>query len=379
VYNRWKRENGGSIMRIVVVGGGIAGASTAYHLARSGAEVVLVDSKAKGQATAAGAGIISPWLSKRVRIQAYYTLAKAGAIYYPTLLKMLKEDGQADVSYKQVGALYVSASKKRLDELEKLAYKQRLETPEIGEIKRLSPEGAREKFPPLREDMTALYLEGAARVDGRQLLQALLAAGERHGVRYVQGHASLLHEGTEKVTGVRINDETITADRVVAAAGAWINQLLEPVGVKLPVEPQKGQIMHMHVDADTSEWPVIMPKSSHYMLGFDGGKVVAGATREVHSGYDTKQTAAGMQEVLREALKVAPGLAQAEVTEFRVGLRPAGPNPYPILGSVKNVSGLHLAAGFGPAGLNLAPYAGKMVAAEIIGKPDDVEITPYLF
>ncbi|MFB1097594.1 NAD(P)/FAD-dependent oxidoreductase [Terribacillus sp. JSM ZJ617] len=364
-------------MHIVVVGGGIAGASTAYHLARAGAEVTIVDSKAKGQATAAGAGIISPWLSKRVRIKPYFRLAKAGAIYYPELLELLKEDGQNNVSYKQVGALYVSASKKRLDELEKLAYKQRVETPEIGEIRRLSTEEARVKFPPLREDMTALFLEGAARVDGRQLLQALLDAGEARGVRYVQGEASLLHEGS-KVTGVCVDEETIEADTVVAAAGAWINKLLEPVSIKLPVEPQKGQIMHMHVNADTSNWPVILPKSSHYLLGFDGGKVVAGATREVGSGYDTKLTAAGMQEVVREALKVAPGLADEEVTEFRVGLRPAGPNPYPILGPVKNVDGLHLAAGFGPAGLNLAPYSGKLVAEVILGRTQDLDITPYL-
>ncbi|MFS0562136.1 FAD-binding oxidoreductase [Terribacillus sp. 179-K 1B1 HS] len=365
-------------MHIAVVGGGIAGASTAYHLAKAGEKVTIIDSKAKGQATAAGAGIISPWLSKRVRIKHYFILAKAGALYYPKLLELLKEDGQTDVSYKQVGALYVSASKKRLDELEKLAYKQRIDTPEIGEIKRLSAEQAREKFPPLREDMTALYLEGAARVDGRQLLQAMLDAGEKHGVRYIQGEAELLHEGNNKVSGVRVGDETIKADAVVAAAGTWINNLLEPIGLKLPVEPQKGQIMHMHVDADTSNWPVILPKSSHYLLGFDGGKVVAGATREVGSGYDTKLTAAGMQEVVREALKVAPGLANEEVAEFRIGLRPAGPNPYPILGPVKDVQGLHLAAGFGPAGLNLAPYSGKLVAEAILGQTEGVDIAAYL-
>ncbi len=58
--------------------------------------------------------------------------------------------------------------------------------------------------------------------------------------------------------------------------------------------------MHMQVDADTSNWPVILPKSSHYLLGFDDGKVVAGATREVVMGRPYKQTAAGMQEVLRK-------------------------------------------------------------------------------
>ena len=78
--------------KVIVIGAGILGASTAYHLAKSGAEVLLVDRKDTGQATDAAAGIICPWLSQR-RNQDWYQLAKAGARYYPGLIAELERDG----------------------------------------------------------------------------------------------------------------------------------------------------------------------------------------------------------------------------------------------------------------------------------------------
>ena len=61
--------------------------------------------------------------------------------------------------------------------------------------------------------------------------------------------------------------------------------------------------MHLHVDTDTSGWPVVQRlSSSHYLLAFDGGRIVAGATREFGSGFDTRVTAFGIEEVLRNAL-----------------------------------------------------------------------------
>ncbi|MFX7302958.1 FAD-dependent oxidoreductase, partial [Acinetobacter baumannii] len=73
------------MQKIIVVGAGILGASTAYQLSKRGAEVIIVDRKHEGQATDAAAGIICPWLSQR-RNQAWYKLAKEGARFYPSLI-----------------------------------------------------------------------------------------------------------------------------------------------------------------------------------------------------------------------------------------------------------------------------------------------------
>src|SRR5690625_4838747 len=97
---------------IIVIGAGILGASTAYHLAKKGEKILLIDRFDKGQATDAAAGIICPWLSQR-RNKAWYALAKGGAKYYPKLIHILEDDGEAVTGYQRVGTL-------KLERVEKL-------------------------------------------------------------------------------------------------------------------------------------------------------------------------------------------------------------------------------------------------------------------
>src|SRR5258708_6688753 len=101
-------------MKALIVGAGVLGASTAYPLARDGAEVAIVDQAHDGRATAAGAGIISPWASHSAVDPDWYRLANGGASYYPKLLRDIAAD-TATVSYRKVGALWVSTDTAELD------------------------------------------------------------------------------------------------------------------------------------------------------------------------------------------------------------------------------------------------------------------------
>jgi D-amino-acid dehydrogenase len=135
------------------------------------------------------------------------------------------------------------------------------------------------------------------------------------------------------VLGVRLDDRSIMADAVVVAAGAWSPALLRPLGINLPIQPQRGQIVHLRLPGqETNAWPVVLPPGSHYLLAFDESRVVAGATREVGTGFDYRVTAAGQAEVLSEALRIAPGLGVATVIETRVGFRPVSADGRPLLG-----------------------------------------------
>lgn len=347
-------------MRVIVVGAGIAGSSVAYHASRRGAETVLVDSDEPGQATAAGAGIVCPWTS-RLTDPAWHELADTAAGYYPTLVDELG----TDIGYRRVGALRLAPD----DEL----VRRVSAAPAAGEVGVVSGDEARELFPPLRGDVPALHVAGAARVDGRLVRDALRRAAVHQGSLYVSGTAALVMAG-DRAVGVDVDGHRIDADAVVVAAGAWCPRLLEPVGVRIRVEPQRGQITHLRVsDVDTSAWPVVLPASSHYLLAFDDRRVVVGATREVGSGFDYRVTAAGQVEVLNEALAVAPGLAGAEVVETRVGFRPVGPDALPLVGTVRD--GLTVATGFGPTGLTLGPYVGSLAAALALG--EDVDVSAY--
>src|SRR5699024_5548969 len=316
--------------RIIVVGSGIVGASAAYQLVKKNVEVIVIDKEQNGKATSAGAGIISPWTS-RVENEEWYKVARGGAIFYPDLIKQLQQDGEEEVGYKKVGELSVSSNQEELDVIEKNLLEKQKYAPELGDIKRLSPEEAQALFPPLNKELSAVYITGAARVDGRLIRDAMKRAAEKHGAKMVVGEASLIIEN-EKVTGVEVNGDNIHADSVIVSAGAWTPEILKPLGYELQVEAQRGQIAHIKLpDTDTSEWPVILPQSSHYMLAFDDSKIVAGATREEGSGFDYRLTAGGVHEVISEALHVAPGLEQGTIEEMRIGFRPMGPDILPIL------------------------------------------------
>ncbi len=98
----------------IVIGSGILGASTAYHLAKQGADVTLVDRNDPGQATAAAAGIVCPWLTNR-RNKAWYRLVKEGAKYYPTLIQQLRADGETETGYARVGAINIFDTEEKLN------------------------------------------------------------------------------------------------------------------------------------------------------------------------------------------------------------------------------------------------------------------------
>ena len=363
-------------MHVVVVGAGILGASTAYHLARAGARVTVVDQAHEGRATAAGAGIICPWVSG-VDDPTFYGLYTEAARYYSELIAGLAEVGEADVGFRRTGALVVSSDPEELTAFQAMLTRRQADTPEMGAISLLTPDETRELFPPLRPDRAAVHVAGGARVDGRRMAAGLLRAAQCHGATLLEGCATLMASGG-RVTGVSVRDARIAADRVVITAGAWAPALLQPFGVCLPIEPQRGQIVHLHLPGnDTRAWPVILPSGSHYLLAFDGGRVVAGATRETGAGFDYRVTASGQAEVLAEALQVAPGLATATVIETRIGFRPVGPDIRPLLGRVCGMDGVLIGNGLGAAGLTIGPFAGSLLADAALGRAPALDLAPF--
>jgi D-amino-acid dehydrogenase len=353
------------------------GASVAYHAAAAGAEVIVVDPMLEGRATAAGAGIICPW-SSRVQDPDWYRLSSGGARYYPTLVAMLAEDGETALSYRRVGALCIAGDEGDLDGTEARVRARIAAAPEAGEVRRLDAAEACALFPPLREGTPALHISGAARVDGRLLAAAMLRAAAKRGATVLAGPVTALTTADGRVTGVQLADRTLGADQVVLAAGAWAPALVAPLGVALPVEPQRGQILHLRLPGqDTRDWPVLLPMSSHYLLSFDDSRVVVGATREVGSGFDNRLTAGGVMQVLQQALSVAPGLATATLHELRVGLRPMGTGTTPVLGPVPGWRGLVMANGLGAGGLTMGPYAGALVARMALGQDTEIPMGAY--
>ncbi|MDR7074350.1 NAD(P)/FAD-dependent oxidoreductase [Fictibacillus barbaricus] len=362
--------------KIIVIGAGILGASTAYHLAKSGTGVTLVDRQDKGQATDAAAGIVCPWLSQR-RNKAWYQLVKGGARYYPELIAQLEADGEKDTGYKRVGAISLHDDPAKLEKMAERAQKRREDAPEIGEISILSPEETRKLFPPLSEEYGSVFVRGGARVNGRALRNALTNGAVKHGAKLLYGNASILSENN-RIVGIKLDEKSLTADQVIVTAGAWSQELLQSIGVNFKVTPQKAQIVHLEMpNMDTGSWPVVMPPTTQYILSFEEGRIVVGATHEDEAGFDNRVTAGGISEILTKALAIAPGLSDGTILETRVGFRPFTPGFLPVIGALPGYEGILIANGLGASGLTSGPYLGAELAKLALNKPTEIDMSLY--
>ena len=369
--------------RVVVVGGGLVGSSAAYRVAAQGSEAILVDRQDQGQATAAGAGIISPGTGFQEAGADLLDLVRVAVAWYPELLERLASDGELQTGYEVVGALLVAITEQEQDRLPallaELLGRRGRGFSHVGDAEIVDARTARAGFPALGPVRAAIHVPGAARVDGRLLRDALHRVLRRRGGTILQGSAELLLDhDRERAAGVAVGGRTVPADAVIVAGGAWSGTLADSLGVSLPVAPQRGQIAHLALPGvATGAWPIILGFHSHYLLTFPPNRVVAGATREHGAGYDHRVTAAGMHEVLGEALRLAPGLTAATVQEVRVGFRPASPDGKPILGHAPGIRDLYFATGHGPYGLQVGPWSGAAVADLALGRPVPLDLDPF--
>ena len=355
----------------IVVGGGVVGLSSAWHLVEAGVRTLLVDAGHAGRATDAGAGILSA--RRYGAAEDPHERFGAQAVgYYPQLVERLAAQGAGGTGYAVCGSLTVAVSGDELAALDRL--RADLHRSQADGYAEVSPERARALFPPLAPLWGAIHCTRDARVDGRLFAAALRKAALAGGLEIRAAEVSALSLAQGAVRGVIIDGEAVPAGHVVLAAGAWSRGLGETVGLDIPVAPQRGQIVHLALP-DTTGWPIVRAFRDHYMVPWPG-RVVVGATRE-GVGFAPRSTLAGIMEVLSETVRVAPGLASASLAEVRVGLRPASPDGLPILGRAPGLANLHLATGHGAVGLQLGPFSGKVIADAIVSGDPGVDLTPF--
>ena len=365
--------------RVIIVGGGIVGASVAYHLARAGAPSLLFDRRDAGRATDAGAGMLSPPMDAG-KSNPSFDLSNAAFEYFSILVDQLQEADAPHTGFDRCGSLLVAATEDEVPSLEQATRvvrenQRQMLGPTAESLHEVTPHEARQLFPPLADLRGAIYCPIAARMDGRLFEKSLLHVAQRHGleVRHASADQLVIQDGV--VRGVEALGETWTATHVVICGGAWTQGFATQLGVHVPVQPQRGQIVHLDLgETDTTGWPFVSGFRDHYLVSWPDHRVVAGATRETGSGFEPVTTAAGIREVLSEALRVAPGLAGARVKEIRVGLRPLAADGLPVLGRIPGIENAWLATGHGPAGLQLGPYSGKLMADFIL----DQEVPGYV-
>ncbi|HXQ61737.1 MAG TPA: FAD-dependent oxidoreductase [Acidimicrobiales bacterium] len=365
---------------VAVVGGGLVGTALAYELVTTGADVVLVDGRHPGRASDAGAGILSPETTWKPD-DGWFSFGRAAAGHYRSLVARLAADGAPETGFAECGLLLVALDPDVDDWFATCADLALGRSPDT--VTEVTPDDARVLFPPLGPVRRVLHNPVAARVDGRQMTAALLHGAERRGLRRWEANVGGLRAGHGRVVAIDSDAGELSCGAVVLAGGAWAPVLGRQLEVPIPVRPVKGQIVHMQLPVaddgaavDSAGWPIVEPVFNHYLVAWPGGRVACGGTFE-DAGFDTRPTIAGLEQLLRACLSIAPGLAEASVVDVRVGLRPVSADDLPVLGPVPGWDNVHLATGHGTDGLLLGPYSAALVARCIQGEPVPDELLAF--
>jgi glycine oxidase len=357
---------------ILVIGGGIIGTSIAWRLAERGCSVTLVERGTVGeQASWCAAGMISVQAdAAHSNDPAFVALCRDSLALYPEYMADLEAITDGGVEYHRSGSLYVSAPGSDGADRDRLAESQ--EACGIA-AERIDGEHLHQRVGALHKEIGhGLFLGEDQHVDNRSLMMALSFAARACGVNVVEGEfvTGLIVDG-ESVVGVETKSGEHRADQVILAAGAWSGRVGESIGLEIPTRPVKGQMCTVQLEPGTLT--TIVHSNGVYLVPWADGKTYVGATVE-EEGFDTRLDFEKIDTLLQRAAELVPAVADAEVLESWVGLRPGTPDMMPILGRSER-PGLILATGHFRSGILLAPKTAQVIAGLICG--DDVDLSAF--
>ena len=345
----------------IIVGGGVIGLSSAWRLAQAGARVAVLDREVPpAGATRVAAGMLAPVGELTFGEPELLELTLVASELYPGFVAELERQSGVETGYATSGALHVALDRDEAAQLRRVHDLQR----SLGlAAEWLPPAACRELEPGLTPSLAGgVHAAGEGSIDPRALTAALLAALGEEGVEVRAGEevVDALLEG-ERIGGVRTaSGLELRAGAVVLACGAWSGRAeWLPPAARPPVRPVKGQILELRAADGAAACGRILASERVYLVPRPDGRLIAGATVE-EQGFDTAVTAGGVHELLREAYRLLPEVAEMELVEAMAGLRPGTPDNLPLVGPGA-LEGLVLATGHYRNGILLAPLAAARV------------------
>ena len=363
---------------VVVIGGGVMGTSIAFNLARRGAgRVVLLEKHTVCSGTSAKSSAI---------VRTHYTTRPTAqmALLARGIFERWADEVGGECGFVRTGMLFVGppASRDRVERTLRMNQEVGIEASLIGpaEVREISPhlrvpDGAPVVYEPRSgygspHEVASSFARRFTELGG-QLRQSTLVTGiDTHGGR---------------VRGVRTSRGEIAASHVVIAAGPWARPVGRLAGLELPVTPSRESIVTLR---PTFDWSPVHPVSTDlanevYLRPETGGLILVGSTRDSivpgdPDAYEDRPGADDTAEMLTRLARFMPEAASAAITGGWSGMYEVSPDWNPIMGTARDVAGLHYAVGFSGHGFKLSPVIGILMAEQILdGRARTVDIAPY--
>jgi D-amino-acid dehydrogenase len=407
-------------VKVLILGSGVIGVTSAYYLAKAGHEVTVIDRQSKpaletsfANAGEVSPGYSSPWAGPGVPVKAIkWLLMKHGPlvirpkldpVMWIWLLKMLRNCTSARYAVNKSRMIPIAEYSRdclralrsetgiRYDEREQgtlqlFRYQAQLDhtADDIAVLKQtgvpyevLDRDGCVAAEPALAavKDKIAggLRLPQDETGDCHMFTQALALEAEKLGVRFafnvgIEG----LNADATRITGVATSIGLMQADAYVLALGSWSPRLVRPLGISLPVYPVKGYSITVPItNPDAAPVSTVMDESYKVAITRLGNRIRVGGTAEI-SGYSDKLYAARRATLDHSVTDLFPRGGDLKKATFWSGLRPMTPDGPPVIGATR-YSNLHLNTGHGTLGWTMACGSGRVLADLLSGRKPDID------
>ncbi|MCH9009997.1 MAG: FAD-binding oxidoreductase [Chloroflexi bacterium] len=370
---------------ILIIGGGIAGASTALHLAEAGRSVTLLErGEIAGEASGVNmGGIGSLGWGNLPDLEAHLTMGSL------QIFKRLQLEMGYDIEFRQSGALTAiqtdaefDYARDRVDNLRSLGYE--IELLSVDEVRSIEPEVSPElhgfTYSPLR-----------SQADPVKSTQAFAAAAEREGARILTGHevSQITASKADGTYVVSAGGTEFHAGTLVLAAGAWCDRLGAMMGLRIPIFPVRGQMwatdslpprlfQTMSATESPLQWSqspgnddATPPELTHqgtarvtrHLYGRQrrNGEIIFGGDRQLVD-FDDTPGAQGIEVNRGHAIEVLPFLRDIPIKRTWGGIMPFSIDGKPIIGKIPHRANLYIVSGLCSSGFGRGPMAGKLLA-----------------
>ncbi len=349
--------------KIVIIGGGISGASIAYNLAEKGETDVVVLERhylTSGATGRCGAGVRQQWGTKMNCL-----IAKKSIEFFEKAEEILDYD---DVEFKQEGYLIVGSDEEEDELFEKnVKLQQSLGIP----AKKLTPEEAKEIVPHLNTD--GVYSATFCKTDGHLnpflMTDAYYKAAKRRGVEfYTETEVTGIDVENGEIKGVKTDKGYIECEIVVNAAGGYAKQIGEMAGVDIPVFSQNREILVTEPIERMQDPMVISFSKNIYCQQTPHGAFIMGRGDNREAGLSVESTWKFLDEMAKTVTNLLPPVGELRVIRQWGGLYNMSPDRQPIIGGTDEVKGFYMACGFSGHGFMFGPMTGVLISELILGE-----------
>jgi sarcosine oxidase, subunit beta len=353
---------------VVVIGCGVTGSSVAYHLAKQGVRVYILE-RAEYAREPVASWASAGGVRRQGRHPAEAQLASEAIKRWQTL----EEELEFSLDYRQGGNLLLAETEQEVAQLVTFVREQQQHG--FSDVRLVDRREALELAPGLNQRALAgSYSPRDGQADPCKTVHAFVTAAMRHGAvyrSYTPVQSLVMRQG--RVVGVQVGDEVIEAGHVVLATGAWSDELAGSIGVHLLVRTVALQMVCSTPAPALTLRPVLSAVGRALSLKqLDDGSFLIGGGWQGKPGPDRNsyilqsEHVQGNWDTARELL---PVVGQQQIARAWCGLEARSIDDIPFIGSFSHIVGLTIACGFSGHGFALSPAVGRCVADHVLGRP----------